>query len=130
MLKKIGLDIHGVIDHDPEFFSWLSSRLRDKGWEVHVITGGKWEHNEHLLAEWRMEYDTFFSITDKHVELGTPLKPDCPDGQVCIADNIWDREKGWYCSKNSISVMVDDTLHYSNYMPDFTKFFHYTENNS
>jgi len=37
---KVGLDIHGVVDVRPEFFSELSKLLVSNGHEVHIITGG------------------------------------------------------------------------------------------
>lgn len=36
---KIGLDFHGVIDADPEFFAVETELLIKAGHEVHIITG-------------------------------------------------------------------------------------------
>ena len=123
MNKKIALDIHGVIDDDPEFFSWLSRYLKSKGWEIHVLTGGRLSHNEQMLKDMNIHYDYFFSITDFHIERETPLMPNCPDGQVCVASHLWDPVKGHYCRLLDIDVIVDDTLLYKVYMPQTTEFF-------
>ena len=123
-MKRVAFDIHGVIDRDPEFFSWLSHRLRDKGYEIHIITGGKYVDNARLLVKWGVYYDHFYSITDHHVELGTPIIEGCPDGEVCIADALWDRAKGDYCRKNNIHLIVDDTPRYEEFMHE-THFEHW-----
>lgn len=116
LMKKVAFDIHGVIDADYEFFSWLSHLLKEKSVEVHIITGGRYSENARLLKNWNIYYDCFFSITDHHVALGTPIVPNCPDGQVCIADDLWDRAKGDYCKKHDIHLLVDDTPRYKDYM--------------
>ena len=48
---KIGLDLHGVISDQPEFFKQLMRSLRNQSWEVHIITGGSIEkvEQEHQL---------------------------------------------------------------------------------
>lgn len=124
-MSKIALDIHGVIDREPEFFAWLSSHLRGKGWQVHILTGGRWEHNQHLLKEWKIIYDQFFSITDYHVAKGTPILPDCKDGDICIEDELWNSTKAQYCRAHGIKVIVDDSLIYKKYMPDYVDFVHW-----
>lgn len=117
-MKKVAFDIHGVIDKDPEFFSWLSHRLRDNGYEIHVVTGGKYVDNVRLLKKWNVFYHCFYSITDDHVAKGTPILPGCADGQVCIADDLWDRAKGDYCNRYGIHLIVDDTPRYEDFMKE------------
>lgn len=126
-MKKVAFDIHGVIDADSEFFSWLSHRLRDKGTEIHIITGGRYSENVRLLKKWNIYYDNFFSITDYHKELGTPMLEGCADGEVCIVDELWDRAKGDYCKKHGIHLIVDDTPRYAGFMTD-THFEHWNNN--
>lgn len=124
-MKKIALDIHGVIDAEPEFFSWLSHYLSAKGWEIHVVTGGQWKHNMNKLHDWDIYFDHFFSITDHHIEVGTPQLPGKCDGDVCVADELWDCVKGYYCDENEIDLIIDDTPHYEDHMPHFTEFVHW-----
>lgn len=115
-MKKVAFDIHGVIDADPEFFSWLSHRLRDNGYTIYIITGGKYVENARLLKKWNVYYDHFYSITDHHRSIGTPMVDGCKDGDMCIADDLWDRAKGDYCKKHDIHLIVDDTPRYEDYM--------------
>ena len=124
-MQKVAFDIHGVIDADPEFFSWLSHRLRDNGYEIFIITGGKYVDNARLLKKWNIYYDHFYSITDHHRSIGTPMIEGCADGDMCIADDLWDRAKGNYCKKHDIHLIVDDTPRYELSMPDSTHFEHW-----
>lgn len=121
--RKIALDIHGVIDAEPEFFSWLSHHLHMKGWEVHIVTGGRLIHNKNHLFKWNIKWDHFYSITDHHIELGTPIVPGCPDGQVCIEDRTWNMAKGLYCREHDISILVDDSLMYKKYLRSYQTHF-------
>ena len=36
---KIGLDIHGVCDANPEFFAELTNLFIEAGHEIHILTG-------------------------------------------------------------------------------------------
>jgi len=121
-MRKVAFDIHGVIDHDPSFFAWLSNRLRDKDYEIYIITGGRYAENARLLIKWGIYYDHFYSITDHHTSIGTPMLEGCKDGDMCIADEIWDRAKGDYCKKHGIHLIVDDTSRYEEYMHNDTHF--------
>ena len=47
---KLGLDIHGVVDSMPEFFSFLTDSFIKNGGEVHLITGGHWD--EEFERQW------------------------------------------------------------------------------
>ena len=47
-IYKLGLDLHGVTDKVPDFFSILTKLLVENGHEVHLMTG---EHEGPLLDE-------------------------------------------------------------------------------
>lgn len=111
-MVKVGLDIHGVIDYDPEFFSELSHSLVNVGNEVHIITGAsKTEEIENKLYEFNIAYTHFFSIVDhnindvKYDELGDPW----------LDDLTWDMAKATYCEERKIHVHIDDTPEYGKY---------------
>ena len=111
-MKRIGLDIHGVIDHAPEFFSELSHSLVNAGNEVHIITGAsKTEEIVNKLAEFNIAYTHFFSIVDNNSD---KVKYDAM-GDPWMDDLTWDMAKGKYCEENKIHVHVDDTPCYGKY---------------
>lgn len=121
--KKIGIDIHGVININP-IFSKLTKHLKSIGYEIHIITGPRlnypyktniesFDRVEDELEKYDIVYDKLFSVLDYNVKNGS---------------NVWKNEKGWwtdtdswnktkgeYCEKNNILLHIDDTEIYGNY---------------
>lgn len=118
---KIGLDLHGVIDDEPEFFSFLTTAVISNGGEIHIITGGSWE-NDGLEAELKnmgIRWTHHFSVYDHLMESGTPVVGEVqfPDGRIQkkFENGYWDQVKGEYCKEHGISLHIDDTLIYNEY---------------
>lgn len=112
---KIGLDIHGVIDTEPELFSKLSNGCIKKGWQVHIITGQ--EDTKILrdtLKEYGIAYSHIFSIISYHKKLGTVITHD-EKGNPWMDEDIWNRTKGGYCLKKGIDIHIDDSYTYGKY---------------
>ena len=115
---KLGLDIHGVIDNKPEFFSELSNILTDSGNEVHIITGGSLKDGtiEKELKEMNISYTHMFSVYDflketkakTNKELGIASRYPFPD-------EIWHSVKSKYCAKHNIDMHIDDMIEYLRY---------------
>lgn len=111
---KIGLDLHGVIDLMPEFFSFFTKAMIKSGAEIHIITGGATEKDIQLLNNFDIKWTHFFSISDHHNKIGTPSNGIHPKyGFPMISDEEWDKTKGEYCQKNNISLHIDDTTIYN-----------------
>ena len=112
---KIGLDIHGVVDAHQDFFKMLSQVFVDAGHEVHIITGIS-ETPEVIkeLEEYGIKWTHFFSITDHHVEVGTPIKYDGMN-RPHMDPLLWDKTKGQYCEKHGITLHFDDSQNYQNH---------------
>jgi hypothetical protein len=127
---KVGLDIHGVINKDPQFFKFLSNLIVDSGNEVHIITGGSW--NEELISEligYGIVWTHYFSVYDHLIEnrLETFGIVKFPDGteQLKFSDEVWDRVKGDYCHKMGIDIHLDDTDSYNKFFKTpFSRYFH------
>ena len=112
---KIGLDIHGICDANPKFFSELSRLFVNAGHELHIITGrrvcdGALEEVEDL----GINYTHFFSIADYHKEIGTKVWED-DNGNPWLEGELWDKTKGEYCKKHKIDLHIDDTERYGEY---------------
>jgi hypothetical protein len=117
---KIGLDIHGVIDAMPEFFSFLSESFIKNNGEVHIITGGSWtEELENQLKEYGIKWTHKFSVYDHLLESGVEISGQIqfPDGtiQSKFEDGHWDNVKSKYCLDNNINLHIDDTLIYNDF---------------
>jgi len=126
---KIGLDIHGVIDSDPNFFSKLSKLLHEKGHTVYVITGN--EICAALIDElynYGIHYDELFSITSYHKSIGTYVTYENGDpNRPLISPAKWDRTKGEYAKKIGLDVHIDDSEVYGKYFPDTTQYILYNK---
>jgi hypothetical protein len=112
---KIGLDIHGLCDANPEFFSELSRLFVNAEHEVHIITGRRVSDGAiEEIEELGLSYTHFFSISDYHVDIGTKVWED-DDGNPWLEGELWDRTKGDYCAKHQIDFHIDDTARYGDY---------------
>lgn len=117
---KLGLDMHGVIDSDPIFFSDISRHLINGGHEVFIITGK--EDGPILTKEildCRMTYTSILSITTYHKQIGTYIKYKNGDpNRPLIAPPKWDRTKADFCRRLDIDIMIDDSKIYGRYFED------------
>lgn len=107
---KIGIDIHGVIDANPYFFSYFSERLFKSGHQVHIITGAKWtvELAEKLSREYEIYWSHFHSITDYNERKGVPIYYKDPN-HPWMDQDIWDSTKARICKENKIDIHIDDS---------------------
>lgn len=117
---KIGIDIHGVIDKMPDFFSFLSESIIKNGGEVHIITGGTW--NDDLINElnsYGIKWTHYFSVYDYMLNNFEPIIGEVifPDGtkQKKFKNEDWNSAKAKYCEDNSISLHIDDKISYGQY---------------
>ncbi len=117
---KLGLDIHGVVDAMPDFFSFLTDSFIKNGGEVHIITGGRWDTEfETMLNNFGIKWTHKFSVYDflKESDAEVIGKVQFPDGtiQKKFKNEDWDAVKGNYCKENAITLHIDDTLIYNNF---------------
>ena len=117
---KLGLDIHGVIDSNPESFSFMSQSVIAGGGEVHIITGGSWTFElEEQLKGYGIKWTSCFSVYDYLLDSGIDSigTIQFPDGtiQKKFDYHLWDTIKAGYCKSNNIDLHIDDTEVYSKY---------------
>lgn len=117
---KIGLDVHGVITDNLEFFKKFIPSIIAAGGEIHIISGPPQKQIwEEVNAMGIRTFDChIFSIVDYHKNIGTPMKQD-EKGQwhtvkeengVWVQDQyVWDKTKADYCLKHGIDLMIDDS---------------------
>lgn len=108
---KIGIDLHGVIDSDPEFFKELLKFFKSCNIETFIISGPpKVEIIEELdclnIIE-GIHYDGVYSIVDFLKEKGVYMWQDVKGGWWCDEKN-WCSSKAKICFENSIYCMIDD----------------------
>lgn len=106
--KKIGFDLHGVVDAKVTFFRCIMRDLILQGWEVHILTGAPWSKERKTLHELRIPFTHFFSIVDHHQAIGTKIKWD-RKGNAHFDDYLWNQTKAIYCKAHGITVHFDDS---------------------
>jgi hypothetical protein len=114
MSKKIGFDIHGVIDKNPELFSKVIRAFRELNYEIHILTGSL--VTKKLTDEikgYGIEYDYIFSILGYNRSIGTQMWEN--EKGWWIDDDVWDKTKANYCKINDINFHIDDTRKYGKY---------------
>jgi len=135
---RLGLDLHGVIDNDPEFFSKLSRFLLSKGHKVYIVTGR--EKTLDLVKELKAcgmigskalldsYYTDILSITTYQKKLGTPISYlDDRKSQPIMDPEIWNPTKAALCATAGIDIMVDDSPIYGKYFSEVkTSYLQYT----
>ena len=112
---KIGIDLHGVSDAFPTFFSVLTQLFVEAGHEIIVITGPS--VNDKTIAEIEacgISYTSILSIVDYLKEKGTPCVYD-DNGNFWIDDIEWNQTKSILCEKYGIDFHIDDSSHYGRY---------------
>lgn len=128
---KIGFDVHGVLDDQPEFFSYLTFLIECRGGEVHILTGHRDnEEQRQELIKLHIHYTHLFSITSYHESIGTPIKyQDEKHNHPIIDDILWNRSKGDYAERHGLDFHIDNCLVYQPYFKT-TKFVYYQSKNS
>lgn len=116
-MRKIGIDFHGVIDKDPEFFKLFTERLVNSCIEVHIITGAQDTPKiRKQLDDWGIKYHEFFSITDDLLNKGHEyIIHDTIEGTYWFDEHVWDKSKADYCYARYIDLHIDDTETYGEY---------------
>jgi len=109
---KLGLDIHGVINANPQFYSALTKLAILEGHEVHILTGSILADNIiEELKKYGVVWTKLFSIADYHTSLGTKMTFSDPNNPW-IDDLLWDKTKAEYCVREKIDFHIDDTERY------------------
>ncbi len=107
---KIGLDFHGVVDRQPEFFASFTQIAMQRGHQIHIITGGPLEEVCQKLNELGVSYSKVFAILDFYQAKGDAYW----DGKdVKVPEELWNKAKADYCRKENINLHIDDSSLYN-----------------
>ncbi len=123
-MKKIGIDLHGVLSDYPEkFMSVLEKSC--KIYEVHILSGPP--HHEvldelHDLGYRRgIHFDFTFSVVE-HLSLNNIKMWKDENSDWWSTDDNWWAAKGNYCKEKGIELLIDNSIKYKDYLPVFTEF--------
>jgi len=117
---RLGLDLHGVIDAAPEFFSALAKAMIDRGNEIYIVTGREdCKELRRELKACRMDYDGVLSITSYQKSIGTPIQYlDGRKSQPMMDAKVWNPTKAMLCATAGVDIMIDDSTLYAPYFID------------
>ena len=110
---KIGLDFHGVLATNPDYFANFCRQVIAKGWELHIISGGPRKDISEYLALRKIPYTKLYTILEVCEKEGTVRFFE--DGSFYVKAEIWDKAKGEYCRKHKINLHIDDSASYEQY---------------
>lgn len=105
---KIGVDIHGTADVYFDFFQELCRLFVEAGHEVHIVTGRRQKEIEPEIKSLGLMYTHFFSMTDYHEELGTPMSYG-PWKNPWMDEETWNRTKGDYAARVGLDMMFENS---------------------
>jgi hypothetical protein len=112
---RLGLDLHGVLDYNPQFFSEFTACLVNNGHDVHVITGEKDTPTlRNKLDFLGIKYTHLFSIISYHLSIGTSVWYKDFDNPF-LDEETWNRTKADYCEREKIDMHIDDSEVYGRY---------------
>lgn len=126
---RLGLDLHGVIDAAPIFFSELSRMLLQRKHDVYIVTGREDCHElRQELSDCDMLYSGILSITSYQASQGTPIAYlDDRKSQPLMDPKVWNPTKAMLCATAGIDIMIDDSSLYEPYFRDIkTQYIIYT----
>jgi len=120
---KLGLDLHGVIDKDPVFFSQLADVMLFRKHEIYIVTGRE------DCAELRKEleecsmpgklYNGILSITSYQKSQGEPISYlNGRLSQPMMDPKVWNPTKAMLCATAGIDIMIDDSTLYEPFFRD------------
>jgi hypothetical protein len=115
MMMILGLDIHGVIDKDPDKYAALARVVRSKGGKVYIITGqSDTPELRERLENLGMTFDRLISIQDGLMSVGAPIMG-YEEGRPIFRSLDWNGFKGSYCARNHVDLMIDNSPEYHPY---------------
>lgn len=110
---KIGLDFHGVLATNPQYFSVFCRKVMEKGWELHIISGGPRKDILQYLKVNDIPFTKIYTILETCDKAG--VVEYYADGSFYVEEEIWNRAKGVYCRENKINLHIDDSKYYEPY---------------
>lgn len=116
---KIGIDIHGTIDWDPDFWRKAIPLLTALGHHIYIVSGPEEEKIMKRLEELELGYIGNFwieSVADYIKESGVKYWYD-GKGDFWTTDEDWWAAKAAICAKAEIDLMIDDQVDY--YLADW-----------
>ncbi len=112
---KIGIDVHGVITANPDFFSKFSKLLVCNGHEVHIMSGARYNKIIPILQKYNISYTHIFSISDSEEKKAKTIINWDEKNEAHMDQEVWDKAKSIYAEEHNLDFHIDDTMQYGEY---------------
>jgi hypothetical protein len=113
---RIGIDLHGVLDKDPEHLKEVLLLARREGSEIYVISGPPTDQiirELEALGFGGSYYDEIISVVDwLHKNGYSEYMHQDEKGEWHTTDEYWWSSKGKICKEYDICALFDDSLKY------------------
>ena len=127
------IDLHGVIDSNPNFFKKFTEDLIKNGNKVYICTGSRFQDAWNKLKEFNFKKDINFNQIFSISEI---LESRIPAAEIeydvnmdlWVDDMLWWPTKGNLCKEHNINVIIDDSEEYFVYIPKNVVKLHYHQN--
>ena len=96
---KIGLDYHGVIDKNIDYFALFCRKAKQRGHCIFIITGGPKVLVEQNLNINNIPYDMCFAISDYYLAMGRVI---WKNGNLIIPEKLWNTAKADFCRNRQL----------------------------
>ncbi len=107
---KIGVDYHGVITTNPEFFRDFNHEALQNGCEIYILSGGTEKDINEYLRQHQISYTFIWSMLDHFAQHRQVKFFD--DGSFKVKEKLWNEAKAKYCLENGIDFHIDDSALY------------------
>jgi len=121
----VGIDLHGVLDHDPEQFRAFIDALKQNDGGYYILTGmERFEAEKELRRLGFTDYIGLYSVTSYLKNRGYSYVLD-KHGRPSFDPKKWDGCKAVLAKILNLDAVIDDTMAYSEYFPDRIEFILY-----
>lgn len=129
----LGIDLHGVIDADPEVFKEFMKTVSTRNF-VYIISGPptdqlKEELRHYGISQSVPHYARIFSVVDYLKSKKIPMWQD-ENGRWWASEKDWWSSKAGICKEWNVDIMIDDKELYAPYFSSIkTHFLLYKDKN-
>jgi len=110
---KIGIDYHGVINSNPDFFKKFNALALKNKHSIVVLSGGSAKDVKAYLNAHQISFSDVYSLVDDFSARG--LAQFYEDGSFFVNNEIWNKAKAKYCFEHHVDVHIDDSMVYGAY---------------
>jgi len=131
MYKRIGIDLHGVMNTNAKLFRVITRKMVLQNKAVCIVSGPPRKDIEAELEEYGFKeginYHCVYSLVDYLKEKGVNMRLDRKN-TWWASDEDWWSAKAEICKKLELDIMIDDKEGYSKYFNDIdTQFFLFSQ---